>query len=72
MIFEGCDYAVYDATVLRKTEKALLCNIAGYDIWIPISQILLDSIIDGDSTVGDTGELVIPTWLAKTLFRPQP
>ena len=48
-------------TVVRATEKALLCRIDGKEHWIPQSQI------DDDSEVyreGDEGTLVISEWLA--------
>lgn len=51
----------FDVTVEQETEKALLCNIEGEEIWIPKSQI------DDDSEVyemGTTGDLVVSRWIA--------
>lgn len=51
-----------DATALRSTDKALLVEVDGEELWIPHSQI------DDDSEVyreGDAGQLVISEWIAK-------
>lgn len=56
--------ASFHAVALRKTEKALLCDVGAKDgqpRWIPQSQI------DDDSEVwkpGQSGELVISEWFA--------
>ena len=34
------------------------------EVWIPKSEILADSDIDGDSNRGEDGTLAIPKWLA--------
>lgn len=51
-----------DVTVLKATDKALLCEIDGEQVWIPKGQI------DDDSEVfqeGQDGQLVISEWIAK-------
>lgn len=47
---------------IRGSDKAILCEIDGEEVWIPQSQI------DEDSEVwesGQEGTLVITAWLAK-------
>lgn len=51
-------------TVLRATERALLCDVDGDEVWIPKSQPDDDSELTEDSDEGDCGTLVIPQWLA--------
>lgn len=51
-----------DVTVKAATDKALLCEIGGDEHWIPKSQLLDATEIEA---VGDVGELVILTWLAR-------
>jgi hypothetical protein len=51
-----------DVTVKRETEKALLCEIDGEEVWIPKGQI------DDDSEVyemGTEGTLIISKWIAE-------
>jgi hypothetical protein len=59
----GVDLAeIEDVESVRASELALLCRVAGREVWIPLSQI------DDDSEVWEpeqTGTLVIPEWLAK-------
>lgn len=53
---------IEDVVVKKQTDKALLCEINGDDVWIPQSQI------DDDSEVwneGDEGTLVISQWIAE-------
>ena len=53
---------IEDVLVLRETEKAILCEIAGAEVWIPLSQV------DDDSEVwqeGDEGTLTITRWIAE-------
>lgn len=55
-------HIIEDVTVIKETEKALLCLIDGEEIWIPQSQV------DDDSEVwagGDEGKLVISKWIAE-------
>lgn len=51
-----------DVTVLRTTDKAMLCDIEGQEVWIPVSQIDEDGT--DISEEGDEGTLVIPEWLS--------
>jgi hypothetical protein len=48
--------------VKRETEKALLVEIGGEELWIPKSQIHDDSEVYRE---GDTGKLVITEWIAR-------
>jgi hypothetical protein len=50
-----------DVSVVKETDKALLCNIHGEEIWIPKSQIKEDSEVFEEGT---EGSLVISQWLA--------
>lgn len=52
-------------TVKHATEKALLCEHEGDAQWVPLSQIHDDSEVYHAGQVGETGQLVIPRWLAK-------
>lgn len=52
---------IHDVTVMRVTEKAVLCMVDGKEVWIPQSQIHDDSEVWKE---GDEGTLVIPEWLA--------
>lgn len=51
-----------DEPVKRATDDAILITVEGENIWIPQSQIHDDSEVWKE---GDTGELVIPMWLAE-------
>jgi hypothetical protein len=51
-----------DVTVKVAREKALLCEVDGKTVWIPISQIQDDSEVYKADT---EGKLVIPRWLAE-------
>ncbi len=51
----------FDVIVIAETEKALLCNIEGEEIWIPKSQILDESEV---IEKGDEGSLIITQWIA--------
>jgi hypothetical protein len=50
-----------DVLTLHETEKAVLCNIGGLDYWVPKSQILADSEVQG---LGDQGILIVVAWWA--------
>jgi hypothetical protein len=50
-----------DVLTLHETAKAVLCNIAGEDHWVPKSQILIDSEVQGH---GDQGVLRVTEWWA--------
>ena len=56
--------SVGNVTVLRATEKALLCRIEDDDreIWIPRSQIAEESEVEDE---GDEGELFVSEWFAR-------
>lgn len=51
----------FDVTVIAETEKALLCDIEGEEIWIPKSQITDNSEV---LEKGDKGMLIITQWIA--------
>jgi len=51
-----------DVTVNKETDKALLCEIEGEEMWIPKSQIQDDSEVFAE---GDEGDLIISEWIAK-------
>jgi hypothetical protein len=51
-----------DVEVLIQTDKAILCDIGGDEIWIPLSQIHDDSEV---YKMGTKGTLIITEWLAK-------
>jgi hypothetical protein len=53
-----------EVKLLRKSTKAILVVYEGDEQWIPKSQIHDDSGIYGQTAIGNTGELVIPAWLA--------
>lgn len=48
-----------------KTEKAILVEVDGEDIWFPLSQVHDDSELHGESEVGEDGDLVVTEWIAK-------
>jgi hypothetical protein len=48
--------------VSRETDKAILVEIKGEEVWIPKSQIHDDSEVYAS---GHTGKLVITEWLAR-------
>lgn len=54
--------AFEDVECLRQTDNAILCDIDGEQVWIPLSQV------DDDSEVideGDCGRLVVSRWIAE-------
>lgn len=51
-----------DVKALRGTDKALLCLIAGNEVWVPQSQITDDSEVYQS---GDEGKLVVTRWIAE-------
>lgn len=53
---------IENVVALRASEKALLCEVDGKQVWIPQSQILDDSEV---WKAADEGQLVIPMWLAE-------
>jgi hypothetical protein len=56
---------IEDARCVAETDKAILCkaeDFDGEDIWIPKSQVDVDSEVFAK---GDTGKLVISAWFAR-------
>lgn len=58
-------YTMDDVKVIRQSDYAVLVLWEDEAIWVPTSQIELDSEIDSDSDPGDMGDLVITAWLAR-------
>lgn len=54
-----------EVTLLRKSAKALLVDREGDEQWVKNSQIHDDSEIYEETQLKESGELVIPTWLAE-------
>ena len=54
-----------EVMVIGYSNKALRLQYEGEEAWIPFSQIHPDSEIYSASQFGETGELVIPQWLAE-------
>lgn len=52
---------IADVRCVRESEKALLCEIYGEEIWVPKSQILEESDVASE---GDVGFLHITEWFA--------
>ena len=52
-----------DAEALRETDKALLCNIEGEEVWVPKSLIHDDSEVY--SMKANAGTLIVPLWWAR-------
>ena len=50
--------------VEARSDKALLVVFEGEKIWVPKSVIDDDSEVWSDKHVGQTGDLVLPEWLA--------
>jgi hypothetical protein len=54
---------ITDARVIRETDKALLVEVEGHEVWCP------KSVIDDDSEVFSAkhgeGELVVASWWAE-------
>lgn len=53
-----------DVTCKKATEKALLCDIDGEEVWIPLSQVHDDSEVFDDAK-NAMGKLVVTEWIAK-------
>lgn len=60
-VSEGVPFYVFDK-VVKETEKAILVNIEGRDIWVPKSQILENSEV---TEAGDDGTIVLSTWFCE-------
>ena len=48
----------------KATDKALLCEVEGEELWIPLSQVNPDSEVFDDDR-NNQGTLVITEWIAK-------
>jgi hypothetical protein len=55
-------FAIAEVEIIAETERALLCVIDGHEIWIPRSQVTLDSEV---AEKGDFGTLVVTRWFAE-------
>ncbi len=53
---------IQDVTAVRDSDKAVLCDIEGEEIWIPKSQIHADSEVYAKET---EGALIITRWIAE-------
>lgn len=51
-----------DVEVMHTTDDAILVAIEGEEFWIPHEHVRAESEV---TAKGDTGELVIPRWLAR-------
>ena len=60
---DGNDPYVPEGSVIVRavSEKAVLVDVDGLEIWIPTSQLMAGTTV---AQVGDRGTLVIPYWLA--------
>lgn len=54
-----------EVEVIRETDRALLVDYEGEEVWIAKSMIHDDSEIWGKHDPGDRGRLALPYWLAK-------
>lgn len=54
--------SIEDVACLRATEKAILVNVDGEELWIPLSQVDDDSEVYSE---GDEGTLIITAWIAR-------
>lgn len=54
-----------EVTVIRMSPKAILVNYENDEQWVPKSQIHDDSGVYSKTAIGNTGELVMPRWLAE-------
>lgn len=53
-----------EVEVIATTDRAILCEIEGYEHWIPRKLISEEGDISDQSTNGDIGTVVIPEWFA--------
>lgn len=56
------DPVYIDCDCIKETEKAILVNIDGEEKWIPKSQVVEQSDVQGE---GDSGTLAITRWFAE-------
>ena len=52
------------AKLVREGGMAILCDIDGKLVWVPRTQLLVGTTVQG---AGDDGHVVIPRWLARNL-----
>jgi hypothetical protein len=55
-------HSIPDVECLKESTDAILVAIEGDEYWIPKSQILEESEVQGE---GDDGELIITQWIAE-------
>lgn len=55
-------HSIPDVECLKESTDAILVVIEGDEYWIPKSQILGDSEVQGE---GDDGELIVTQWIAE-------
>jgi len=60
--YDDKNVTIPGALVTRETDKALLVEVEGEQLWIPKSQVHDDSDVYQD---GDHGDLVISRWIAE-------
>jgi len=54
-----------EVTVIRHHTNSMLVDHENEEAWIPYSKIHEDSEVWLESDPGETGELVVPLWLAE-------
>jgi hypothetical protein len=62
----------FEAIFLRETEKALLVDVEGEELWVPWSQVDCEEssfqpgcATEGSVKEGDVGRLVLSQWIAR-------
>jgi hypothetical protein len=58
-------YELGEGLVLTVTEKAVLVQVEGEEIWVPKSILHEDSEIDEESEKDDEGDVLVKTWWAE-------
>ena len=65
-------WMTFEAIFLRETEKALLVDVEGEELWVPWSQVDCEQsnftpgcATEGNVKEGDVGSLVLSRWLAE-------
>lgn len=54
-----------DVTVLGHSKECIIIDYENEEAFVPYSQIGEDSEITKDSKKGESGEIIIPEWLAE-------
>ena len=54
----------FAAVFVRATDLAILVEIDGEEVWLPLSELGDDSDLGEDSERGDEGSVFVPEWLA--------